>query len=1066
VLTAEQAERRRLLFKLCLTKEELHDWAYVFLDVDLPDSIVDAESNTTPLGMMWDIYHYLTKPPDNPEEEERRELTYACRDGGKCVEKGTLLLTKARGLVPIENVVLGEEIWSGRAWRTVTDWIHDGIKSAVALETSTGHRLTTSKIHRVWSWTKSGGIGWVRVADLAPGDYVQLDTGMPVEDADPDAYDKGYLCGLLTGDGCTRLLPYQTTLTTSDPGVLKYWKDACVKWAGKEPTQKKSRPYDWYVDGKQVGETFLSWGLKPVLAKDKEIPESCLRNRAALAGFVSGLFDTDGTYDKGMVAFDTVSEKLARGLLVALAALGVRARLTPGKYRYKGEVRKKYTVVVAATDAPRLEQAGVRFSAKKAGELNVALEVNNTHDNVPRWGLQPLLDLPGVRGGPDRKGCPQKPVVRDYPTVSRQKALEVVKWVEDLGIPANEWRRELERPWIQVRSVTDGEADFYDLTVDHDHSYWSAGLVSHNTLTEAMVETAALLHVEGPESLIVHLAAIEEQSNNAQRYLKKFFRQPDLRGFVNSDNIRTTEVVFYRPHSDGPVLTESEWRELPADLQATYTQVVRRAEVVVATMASVNGKHCVMLCLDELDVMRDRRVYEETRNIPTEFVDGAGDRRPPITVLTSTRKTAGGFVQEEIDDAARTGLVIKHFNLIDITRACPATRHRPDLPRLPIYRSDEELRAISETDFAVLDPKRQARYVKDEGYSGCLTNCRIFAACKGRLATHQLSDSKFLKTIAYTTGRLRVNSVEMARAQLLCQKPASTGLIYPTLDRARHVLTPGQAYERVFGKPHPRGQQLTKAELMAAFQARGMEFGGGIDFGFSHIFAAVLGVKDGNIGYVLRAPAYPQLQPAQQLAIIDTFKAFDPDWWPDTENPQMISVLKTGGHRMKEWKKLAGSVLAGIEAVRWKLMPALGEPELFFVRDIGEDPEIDLLLKRLGEHKWKTDAGGRPTDKPLDDNKDLPDAIRYWVMNTWKQRGRIIMTEDAPPLVTGLLAAPAPYSQENWVQQAVASALGVQVTPDQMRPRPGGYYATPGSSAAPAATEAPARRRSKLMLTI
>ena len=89
----------------------------------------------------------------------------------------------------------------------------------------------------------------------------------------------------------------------------------------------------------------------------------------------------------------------------------------------------------------------------------------------------------------------------------------------------------------------------------------------------------------------------------------------------------------------------------------------------------------------------------------------------------------------------------------------------------------------------------------------------------------------------------------------------------------------------------------------------------------------------------------PELDPQQKLDAMEPFKSFYPRIWPDMADPGSIRIFKNNGYRMVKWVKAKGSVIGGISIVQMKLSPPLGiEPELFFVRDLGEDPGMDLLI--------------------------------------------------------------------------------------------------------------------------
>ncbi len=68
----------------CKTKDDLRNWLWLFLDLDPPDTIVDPESNCSPLDMAWKVYSnclwYNSLPIENREE---KMLFYANRSGFK-----------------------------------------------------------------------------------------------------------------------------------------------------------------------------------------------------------------------------------------------------------------------------------------------------------------------------------------------------------------------------------------------------------------------------------------------------------------------------------------------------------------------------------------------------------------------------------------------------------------------------------------------------------------------------------------------------------------------------------------------------------------------------------------------------------------------------------------------------------------------------------------------------------------------------------------------------------------------------------------------------------------------
>ncbi len=1032
----DEASLYKALWVPCRSKEALHRWIHVFLGVDLPDGRVDPDSNSSPMELAWEIYRQGLA---NDDPSFSRIMGFASRDSFKCVEKGTRLLSPSRGLVPIEDLSVGEVVWSGRAWRPITAWIHDGVKESVTLQLLNGIKLTTSPVHRVWSWSAGAGIGWKRVSSLGHDDWVCVDTSSTFVETTgtvDSEFDIGYLCGILQGDGCLTLMDRgrktqnkrnrnTVSLSTADPFVLSFWKRMCLKYAQKEPRHPPNT-YDWWIASKPMTDTLRSWGMTDSYAWEKKVPDLCWTSKSYMIGFLSGILDTDGSISqRNDIILATTGRKLAEGCLIMLHALGVNARLRYGHKLYGIQRHLVHSLIISQNDWPRLWRAGVRIRAQKARGhvLTESAKTSNSHDGVPRGMLVPLLNRLTNRSA---RNTERRPVIsRSYGTVTRTKALALAEWACRRGnISEGElgyWRSVLRNKWIKVASVEVGTADFYDLTVDVDHSYWSNGLISHNTLVSAVLEILALFHLNRS---VCHMAAIDQQAHKCQEYVKGFLDLPILRDFKVGDNITQVLVVWFQHRETKERISLKEWKGLTVAEREPYLRNSLYIRIVTCTIQSANGDHVPFFVVDEIDVIPKSRIaaYNQARAIPSVSPEGAY----PITFLTSTRKFSFGLVQKEIDGAEASGLRVRHWNILDVTEACPVTRHRPDLPKLPIYRDDDTLRAIPEAEWKALPDDERKSYVKDEGYSGCLSNCKLFAVCRGRLATEQKQQRKTLKPIDHVINLFRSVPLEMAKAELLCRKASVQGLIYPRLEVTKHKLSAAQIYEKLVGEVAPAG--FDKARLVEFAKSRGLQFYSGMDFGFTHYFAVVTGFRDGNRFFVVDVQGQTELEPDQQVALCDsTIRHMDPIIYADPENPQMARVFRRHGYHLKQWKKSPGSVAWGIGIVRLKLSPTLSEPELYFLRD---DIGCDFLFRQMSTYHWTLNIDGTFSDEPDKVDDDAVDGLRYCIMNVFPQKGHLTVTQNVPVPEQLQLPPPTPSevppnraSEHNWLQEEIAKAV-------------------------------------------
>ena len=518
---------------------------------------------------------------------------------------------------------------------------------------------------------------------------------------------------------------------------------------------------------------------------------------------------------------------------------------------------------------------------------------------------------------------------------------------------------------------------------------------SFKTLASAVLE---ILMIALLKRDVAHIAAILDQSRKAKQYAKSFFGKPILCEYVTGSSDRHTEFT----HPDGTVNT---------------------LQIMVMTLQGTNYEHTSYVSLDELDVVRNTEAYTELA-----YVASPRGELLPITLLTSSRKWSFGPVQREIDNADRTGLRVRHWNILDVTAHCPDNRCLPTLPKIPIYRSDQTLQSVSEQDFMALNPENSKHYVRDEGFVGCLQNCRIFAACRMRLRTHQTSRSLLLKPIWHVQNLLRSASLEKNKAQLLCWKPSAEGLVYTTLDKERHRKTPAQIAEMIDGNSRP--PTFGKMDLIA-FVAQKVKEGAlslhaGVDWGFTHNYAFVLGVLDGQKRlFILECFSMPGLELDQviqltQALLIPYGGHGVPLLYPDNAYPAYIKTFRKKGFRCKDFKK---DVQGGIEAVRYGLMDSMGEIRIFF---LDGDDGIALLWTRLNQYHWMLDAAGKPTDQPDEEDDDECDGIRYLCQNIYTHAKGIVVSTQTTKKEQIMGQLPMPLLQptyENYLSKVIRDTL-------------------------------------------
>lgn len=484
---------------------------------------------------------------------------------------------------------------------------------------------------------------------------------------------------------------------------------------------------------------------------------------------------------------------------------------------------------------------------------------------------------------------------------------------------------------------------------------------SYKTLSESILSVILMCHFR---CTIAHLAAIESQASKAIEY-------------VNSAILKIKRYA----DANGLVIDAQSKRKI-ALIDSTGNRAY--VNIIIATIQGANSEHTNIFTIDEVDVMRFPKAYEEAQLIPAY---DARTGQYPITIKTSTRKFAFGLMEKEINNAAISGDKLLRWNLIDITERCSPKRHRPDLPKEIRYVHPKlPLRNLSKKEWESLNPAKQGEYSPIEGYAGCAA-CPLLPVCQTRLAHRPVEDvGGLFKPIDYTIGQFRRISPDMAEAQLMCWKPSSTGLIYPKFESGEkgNILTISQAWEKFTGTKADK--DITLNDLIAYMLSRGVVFDAGVDWGFRHAFAIIIGAQVMGEWWIVDSVAVPGLEFEQMIKLAEEVrdKYRIRRWYCDTNQPMFIAAFKS---RKMPCPKFVKDILGGIEAVRAQIVDAYSVRRL----KVFKHEANEFLLGGFRNHHFILDQAGNPTQDPDDEEyADIMDALRYIAQNLFKVRGKVI----------------------------------------------------------------------------
>lgn len=480
------------------------------------------------------------------------------------------------------------------------------------------------------------------------------------------------------------------------------------------------------------------------------------------------------------------------------------------------------------------------------------------------------------------------------------------------------------------------------------------------TVSVAILEILLLLHFQLD---IGHAAAVETQSYVALQYIGGFILtiEPllDAAGWVKtSENKRL--IKYTTPQNKQPFI-----------------------KVVICSAKGMNSLHSNVLFLDELD-LADKKALKESVNI-TGFSKGIHG----VTVYLSTRKYAFGNMNDAIEAAPQKNHKILRWNILDVTEACPPSRHLPEGPKenrwvaknLPLYQ-------IPDDEYNLLPDSEKLKFeLVTNAYHGC-QSCLLLPVCRMRLAQKPVTATGgFYKPIGTVTQKFRENDADTAEAQLMCWKPGSEGLVYPRFISAPgkgNVISTKIAWETAKGETSNKNY-ISEMELLQLMHDMDIPFYAGVDWGFTHdatiIVAAMM--PNGEV-WVVDSFAAPGLEFSDILQIAMSYrdKYRIRKWFCDTAQPAFLKSFNKNGMKSPNFKK---DVMGGIESIRSKIVDATGK-RLFKIVDT---PNTRKLISAIAKHRFKMDGQGNLTLEPDDERgiADLCDALRYIGQNMFPVRG-------------------------------------------------------------------------------
>jgi DNA polymerase-3 subunit alpha len=283
----------------------------------------------------------------------------------KCLPKDAELIDYETGAI----VTVGELYRKQKLIGTVTlksDWklgrgqivsvFSNGIRPVYEIVTRTGRRVKATANHPFLTPE-----GWKLLGELKVGDQVAVARQIPYIPSKRWEEHQLVVLGYLLSDG-NLCHPTSVYFCTTDPEVLEDYAQALQKFTNtfaRCTFREKEREWEVYArrENRNLESGIMTWlrqlrvlGLK---ANQKRLPDEVFQLPIEqIATLLAKMWVGDGSIvpDQWLVYYSTSSEQLARQVQHLLLRLGIVATIYEKQFRYRGSIRKGWTVHVTGTE--------------------------------------------------------------------------------------------------------------------------------------------------------------------------------------------------------------------------------------------------------------------------------------------------------------------------------------------------------------------------------------------------------------------------------------------------------------------------------------------------------------------------------------------------------------------------------------------------------------------------------------------------------------------------------------------------------------------------------------------
>ena len=406
---------------------------------------------------------------------------------GKCALPTTMLRTP-KGITTLENIEVGDEVYSMDKNELVVQKVTNKWytrKKQVKIKTRGGIEITVSPEHRMYTQR-----GYVKAEDLSCDDYMYR-LCKPIEHGISQDQDELEFATLMLFEGCC--VSHRLTFTQEDNQVLAKFMDICDRlgftYRISQKKNNKGKEVHIHHNEGRPDAILAKFGMLNCLAKNKVLSNLFLdlpiKQRY---DFIGLMLATDGYIPNGnarggnLVGVSLASKALVDGIQTLLNSCGIYSYIHNRVVKngekefdaYVLQIPDEYFNIIAKNCYCYHKQGRIANRLKKHQGLSVKPYCNNT--NYPKEvvaGCKEFKKL--VNKQFSRNNTFKREIVESF--AERTNLLQDVVYKDFV--------------WEGIRSIEfiDETTDMIDIEVENTHNFIANDLVSHNSVSDAFMQS-------------------------------------------------------------------------------------------------------------------------------------------------------------------------------------------------------------------------------------------------------------------------------------------------------------------------------------------------------------------------------------------------------------------------------------------------------------------------------------------------------------------------------------------------------------------------------------------------